>query len=265
MLSLASIASPHALLVAHWGKEGGAVLSLPTKEYFQSSGWVEERPPPSQPREPESRFGTPFPQNVSEVRSVRSGSEFWADGRSRTPSSHAFTASGSHYIPDTADENEKRHHYHRARSHTRQGQGTNESSQYTTTTTTEEDDNDSQGTEMPGGDQDADDGIVDEVGAQDAFIAGMIFALSRRLCPGLPYTPAWSGEDVDGANGEDARGRWRLDECLRYFLLPRVSKKMILSGILFFRFATELSGRKARRSGWTGLAEETIQAGWFDG
>lgn len=30
------------------------------------------------------------------------------------------------------------------------------------------------------------------------------------------------------------------------------------------RFATELAGRKARRREWTGLAEEMIQAGWFD-
>ncbi|KDR76249.1 hypothetical protein GALMADRAFT_247545 [Galerina marginata CBS 339.88] len=245
LLSLASIASPHALLVAHWGKEGGAVLSLPTKEYFQSSGWVEERPPPSQQTGPDGRLENPFPQDVPEVRSVRSGSEFWADGRSRTPSSRAFTAGGSmsmsHYMSDTGDES--RHQFHRARSHTRQGQGTNESSQYTTTTN-EEDDNDSQGTERPGGDQDADDGVVDEVGAQDAFIAGMIFALSRRVCPGLPYTPAWTGEDVGGASGEDGRGRWRLDECLR--------------------FATELSGRKARQRGWTGLADEMIRAGWMD-
>ena len=215
LLSLASIAPPHALLVAHWGKDGGAVLSLPTKECFQSSGWVEERPPAPLPREPDSRLGTPFPAHVTEVQSVRSGSEFWADGRSRTPSSQAFTALGSHYMSDIGDESDKSQHpYHRARSHTRQGQGTNESSQYTTMTTTEEDDNDSQGTERPGRDHD-DDGVVDEVGAQDAFIAGMIFALSRRMCPGLPFTPAWTGEEADGPSGEDARGRWRLDECLR--------------------------------------------------
>ena len=31
------------------------------------------------------------------------------------------------------------------------------------------------------------------------------------------------------------------------------------------RFATELAGRKARRRGWDGLAEEMAVAGWFDG
>lgn len=30
------------------------------------------------------------------------------------------------------------------------------------------------------------------------------------------------------------------------------------------RFATELAGRKARRNSWAGLAEEMVQAGWFD-
>ncbi|KAF8806964.1 hypothetical protein BYT27DRAFT_7224041 [Phlegmacium glaucopus] len=235
LLSLSSIAPPHALLVAHWGSEGGAVLSLPTKEYFQSSGWVEDKPPPSQTAGPEESRGA----NVTEVQSVRSGSEFWADGRSRTPSSRAFTGDGSHYLSDTGDESDKgRKPYMRILSHTPQGHRTNESSQYTT----EDDDNDSQGTETPGGDQDTGD-AVDEVGAQDAFIAGMIYSLSRRICPGSPYTPSWTGGETSGSS-ESERGRWRLDECLR--------------------FATELSGRKARRKGWVGLAEEMVQAGWFD-
>lgn len=29
------------------------------------------------------------------------------------------------------------------------------------------------------------------------------------------------------------------------------------------RFATELSGRKARRRNWDGLANEMVRAGWF--
>lgn len=209
LLSLSSIAPPHALLVAYWGSEGGAVLSLPTKEYFQSSGWVEEKPSP-----PSSRSGPEEPHGVTaaEVQSVRSGSEFWADGRSRTPSSHVFTTSGSHYLSDTGDESDKgRKSFMRTLSQTRQGRGTNASSQYTT----EDDDNDSQGTETPGGSQDADADAVDEVGAQDAFIAGMIYSLSRRICPGSPYTPFWTGEDTEGSS-ESERGRWRLDECLRY-------------------------------------------------
>ena len=61
---------------------------------------------------------------------------------------------------------------------------------------------------------------VDEVGAQDAFVAGMIYALSRRLVPGEPYTPSAvaregaGGITVHGAEDND-RGKWRLEECLR--------------------------------------------------
>ena len=207
LLSLSSIAPPHALLVAHWGSEGGAVLSLPTKEYFQSSEWVEDKPPPpSRTAGPEKSHGA----NVTEVQSVRSGSEFWADGRSRTPSSRAFTGRGSHYLSEAGDESEKgRKPYMRIVSHPHQGRRANES-QYTT----EDDDNDSQGTETPEGGQDADADSVDEVGAQDAFIAGMIYSLSRRICPGSPYTPSWTGEDPNGST-DSGRGRWRLDECLR--------------------------------------------------
>lgn len=36
--------------------------------------------------------------------------------------------------------------------------------------------------------------------------------------------------------------------------------ELIVSG----RFATELAGRKARRKGWDGLAEEMNKAGWFE-
>lgn len=64
--------------------------------------------------------------------------------------------------------------------------------------------------------------VVDEVGAQDAFIAGMIYALSRRIAPGEPYTPSAVSRDgntvvVHGAEAdrERDRGRWRLEECLR--------------------------------------------------
>ena len=53
---------------------------------------------------------------------------------------------------------------------------------------------------------------ADDVGAQDAFIAGMIYALSRRLMPGAPYVPGMMGvTEPQRPEG----GRWKLDECLR--------------------------------------------------
>ncbi|TFK40380.1 hypothetical protein BDQ12DRAFT_648870 [Crucibulum laeve] len=241
LLSLTAIAPPHALLVAHWGKEGAAVLSLPTKEYFQSSGWVEERNAQASNGTGLQRDRGPEPGNITEVQSVRSGSEFWADGRSRTPSSSAFTAR-SQYMSDLNDSGVVHgNSFSRSRSRSN-GQANNRNSNYTTEE--DHDDNDSQGTEMPGGGEPDDDGVVDEVGAQDAFIAGMIYALSRRIMPGSPYTPSWSGEETGTSSAEMEKGRWRLDECLR--------------------FATELAGRKARRRIWTGLSEEMFRAGWFD-
>jgi hypothetical protein len=99
LLSLTSVAPPHMLLVAHWGTEGAVVLSLPTREYFQSSGWVEERrrpdPTPKSARGNGSQRGRGGGDESRYVRSVRSGSDFWASHRSRTPSSSAYTAGGS--------------------------------------------------------------------------------------------------------------------------------------------------------------------------
>jgi sugar/nucleoside kinase (ribokinase family) len=73
------------------------------------------------------------------------------------------------------------------------------------------------GPAVPERDGDEDEGVLDEVGAQDAFVAGMIYAMSRRMAPGPTYTPASGGEDTrPNANSSEAeRGRWRLDECLR--------------------------------------------------
>ena len=60
---------------------------------------------------------------------------------------------------------------------------------------------------------------ADDVGSQDAFIAGMIYALSRRLLPGAPYAPGMSSS-TEAQRSEG--GRWKLDECLR--CVPRSSR-----------------------------------------
>lgn len=133
---------------------------------------------------------------------MRSGSGFWADGRSQTPSSSAFFSDRSQRVSDIVIDSgmiPSRSRRPRSRGHGLGGYQRED-----------DDDNDSQGTEVPGGNED--DG-VDEVGAQDAFVAGMIYALSRRIAPGTPYTPSWTGEEVGGPESE--RGRWRLEECLR--------------------------------------------------
>jgi hypothetical protein len=205
LLSLTSTAPPHALLVAYWGSEGAAVLSLPTKEYFQSSGWVEERNVAASPSAQQTRTNEGRPDEFRSVQSVRSGSDFWAGHRSRTSSSEAFT-SGDHSGIGQSSSGSRSHSQGQRKKYDEDG------------------DNDSQGTEVPG-EQDGvrrdesqeGGGVVDEVGAQDAFVAGMIYALSRKIAPGSPYTPSAVGENVKtSASSSDAeRGRWRLDECLR--------------------------------------------------
>lgn len=82
-----------------------------------------------------------------------------------------------------------------------------------TTTTHDDDDAGSEGTER--GDT-ADEEVLDEAGAQDAFVAGMIFALSRALAPGPIYTPQAAKETLGMQKPpEPYYGKWRLDECLR--------------------------------------------------
>jgi hypothetical protein len=48
---------------------------------------------------------------------------------------------------------------------------------------------------------------------QDAFITGMIYALSKRLLPGAPYAHGPSGSGAAEASRSEGR-RWKLGECL---------------------------------------------------
>ncbi|KAI0338096.1 hypothetical protein BDW22DRAFT_1338576 [Trametopsis cervina] len=265
LLSFTSIAPPHALLVAYWGTEGAAVLSIPTKEYFQSSGWVDTSVTPQAPTSAPSgshvqKTAMSSPQTrPGEVQSVRTGSDFWAMGH-HTESSSEFTAALLSSSPDPqspiASRLPLRQHRHRTRQAAR----------------SDSDSSDSDGTQIAGGRRPggvtggngnsalagipnqtpSQDTSLDEIGGQDAFVAGMIYALSRRMVPGDPYTPSAVSRDgntttVRGAETERERdrGKWRLEECLR--------------------FATELAGRKTRRKGWDGLSDEMSKAGWFDG
>lgn len=192
LLSLAASSSvaPHALLVAYWGTaQGSALLSLPTREYFQSSGWVP--PPPSAPSV-SNRAGKhmSYISTTTDGRaadeSIGTSSAFWADGDEHTTESefslHRLSANTT--VPD--DDNDG--------------------------------DNDSDGTET-GRDDDDDDEVVDEVGAQEAFVAGMIWALSRRVLPGEPYVPSGTSPSPAAASTRSGSsvdmGKWRLEECLK--------------------------------------------------
>ncbi|RDX50715.1 hypothetical protein OH76DRAFT_1511689 [Lentinus brumalis] len=263
LLSLTNIAPAHALLVAHWGSDGAAVLSVPTREYFQSSGWVEPNVPamPSPMPDPLARR-TAGHGDDADLQSVRTGSDFWAGAGHDTESSSMFTADLLGYGSNSGSSssaawrspgNEQEVHHHgngpsqkqdRSRRNGRRAASDDDGSS-----------SDSDGTQIAGhggGNRPPLDAprrpppssqVVDEVGAQDAFVAGMMWALSRRLLPGSPYTPSAVGGS-DAAEGDTQREKWRLEECLR--------------------FATELAGRKARRKGWAGLADEMAAAGWFE-
>lgn len=126
---------------------------------------------------------------------------------------------------------------------------------------------------------------LDEEGAHVAFVAGMIWALSRRVLPGPPYVPGL-GPDGDATGKEGATDvgiRWRLEECLRCdLILVRFGDGFIDGG--YVRFATELACRKAHvraedvssasvasssghvkeRDEWDGLGEAMRKAGWFN-
>ncbi|KAI0357138.1 hypothetical protein OH77DRAFT_1422660 [Trametes cingulata] len=261
LLSLTNIAPPHALLVAHWGSDGAAVLSVPTKEYFQSTGWIDTSVPSPAPEPSPMRAGIPPPSGSQEadMQSVRTGSDFWAGAGNHTESSSTFTADLLGSTPQRAGRGRTEEETPRpSKQQNRAKNGKRVA--YRSPDRDDGDSSDSDGTQiagqggglraadasrsrMPSGS--AADEVVDEVGAQDAFVAGMMWALSRRLLPGEPYTPSVVLGDVTPGSGPDSeRGRWRLEECLR--------------------FATELAGRKARRKGWMGLGEEMAKAGWFE-
>lgn len=179
LLSLAASAAvaPHALLVAYWGdKQGSAVLSLPTREYFQSSGWV--APPPSTTTAGK-HMSFVSATSSNKISSIKTGSAFWADGGDRT-TDEEFSL--------------------------------NQISAAATDTTRDDEDNDSEGTETGREDLD-DEGVIDDVGAQEAFVSGMIWALGRKMLPGDPYTPPGSHSPPLDANRDI--GKWRLEECLK--------------------------------------------------
>lgn len=200
---------------------------------------------------------------------MRSGSDFWAGGG---PTDGSFTSQDSAYAqrvderprpsmesfhPMDDDEEDEEEH----------GEGGGE---------------DGRQTPQPEARAPEEDEELDEEGAHAAFVAGMIWALSRRVLPGPPYAP---GPGPDGeTKGKDGVGdmgiRWRLDECLR--CVSALCWGIGVDGAT--RFATELACRKAHaraddagvpsvasssghvkeRNEWDGLGEAMRMAGWFD-
>ncbi|KAI0266591.1 Ribokinase-like protein [Russula aff. rugulosa BPL654] len=258
LLALTRLAPPHALLVAYWGADGAAALSVPTREYFQSSGWTA---PPAPVADTSSSSITPTTPSglrhlrvhngVVEAQSVRSGSGFWAAGHDSSHGSSAYSASqlrqlsaddsgddsdGTEIAGDSSNGSRAAHGPSTTSAQARGQQSGHPGPPQTPQTQAQQPQPQQQNTQ-------AQTQRAEDIGAQDAFIAGMIYALSKRLLPGAPYAPGQSGSGAAEASRSEG-GRWKLDECLR--------------------FATELAGRKARRRTWDGLGEEIAHAGWFD-
>ncbi|KAF8552066.1 hypothetical protein OG21DRAFT_1512007 [Imleria badia] len=257
LLSLARHAPSHALLVLNAGRDGAALLSLPTSEYLQSSGWSHL---PARPHVTHPAGHGHTVSNGTYVESVRSGSDFWA-GR---PTDDSFTSRDSAYTQ-------------RARSHRRLP--SRES--FHPMDEEEEEDEHSEGggrqtpqpqpqvqvqpeveVEEPVKEEEEE---LDEEGAHAAFVAGMIWALSRRVLPGPPYVP---GVVPDGeAKGKDGVAdmgiRWRLDECLR-FATELACRKAHSRAEDIETTSVASSGHVKERGEWDGLGEAMRMAGWFD-
>ncbi|KAG9097416.1 hypothetical protein FRC06_007580 [Ceratobasidium sp. 370] len=265
LLAMARFAAAHALLCVEWGRAGCAMLSVPTKEYFQSSAFVPD-PRTQSHRAVDSlstslfesvRSGTPFYSEIGDQRApsrAEGRPEVNGNGRgaSRAEGRSASRAGGSRSASQSGGRRRNR-----GQSTSGQGQGQDDWGKMypesvrraspAPSSSSEEDERRtitgaSWRTSVTGTTSSAAAAkdVVEEAGAGDAFVAGMIFALSRRLVPGAPYSPGL--QDLPGPDAE--KGRWRLEECLR--------------------FGTEMVGRKIRRRGFDGLARAMEEVGWFE-
>jgi len=97
-------------------------------------------------------------------------------------------------------------------------------------------------------------------------VAGMIWALSRRVLPGPPYVPGL-GPDGEGKGKDNAAAdlgiRWRLDECLR-FATELACRKAHSRAEDVGAPSMATSGHVRERGEWDGLGEAMRMAGWFN-
>jgi hypothetical protein len=276
-------AAPHALLVVDWGTQGAALLSVPTREYLQSSGWVDAAPPTW------DTATSPLAERAGAFASVRTGSGFWADGRPRSgvtlAGSDASQWTGSALTPATPATPTRAEERAGAGEEHADGDADGDADSRRTSVETERGGGSSSrgggggggnGVAVgagggDGGDADG-DAQVDAVGAHEAFVAGMVFALSQRILPGRPYVregdvrapqpphaPGFGVPHAGAAGGADVlpggsaggSGKWRLEECLRCVSLhPIASHELALTlRPFFFGAGLQRSWRGARAGG----------------
>ncbi|KAI6024848.1 hypothetical protein BKA83DRAFT_4253068 [Pisolithus microcarpus] len=215
LLSLARHARPHALLVLNAGREGAALLSVPTREYFQSSSWS---PPPRSSQAASHAHsnsaattsnGTHTQDGVESDMSLASRDSAYnvdAGGEMNGQGSTHHRSSGESFHPfDDGDEGED-------------GDGQGEDGRHTPQPRRRE----------PVVEED----VLDEEGAHAAFNHNN------------------SNEDRKDGNVGDLGVRWRLDECLRFateiagrraYANPAASSTSSMIGS---------AGEEMRRAGW---------------
>lgn len=159
LLAIRPSVPSHSLLVCSWGKEGAAILSVPTREYFQSSPFV-----PDPAEEPDT----------SGVASVRSSSAEYSGWSTSQPSDWDNTTG------EFWNDERRRRWVQEVASPMSSGQPSEEEEELDET---EAEDAFTAGTRLLGA-------SLGRFGYDiDVCLSGMIFALSRRILPGLPYSP----------------------------------------------------------------------------
>ena len=253
--------------------QGAALLSVPTREYLQSSGWVEPVGAPvgsamtATWRGEGAGVGELGVADPGGFSSVRTGSGFWANGRPRS----GVTVTGSEGSQWTGSGNgsgvgedgggEGRVDENGVRGEGCEGEGEGEvegdsDSRRTSVETERGGSGNGHATAVANGhanghgrrngmgvEEEETQEVKDAVGAHEAFVAGMVFALCQRVVPGRPYVRegpggrgigvgqgggvaqggqgvgasggAGAGADVLPGGSGNSSGRWRLEECLR--------------------------------------------------
>ncbi|KAH8981407.1 hypothetical protein EDB92DRAFT_1953174 [Lactarius akahatsu] len=217
LLALTRLAPPHALLVAYWGADGAAALSVPTWEYFQSSGWSAPSTPAASAASPSSPLSATTNPSTPGRHHPRSGEEAQSQRVLRLASTLPRRAVRIRIDSDCTES---------------AGGSSNDGPR-------------AQGPagQSPAsgvrGKQQAAKQRADDVGAHDALTAGMVYALSCRVLPGAPYVPGLAGStEAQRTEG----GRWKLDECLRLAteLAGRRARRRAWDGL----------GEEMARAGW---------------
>lgn len=267
LLAMTPLVAPHALLIINWSdsphhsgtishfsdsvsdNEGGAaLLSLPTREYLQSSSFSPPTPQnrlsPNQfadvhdisisTQNPVSNLGTvpsSHPQlRGNKVESVTSGSAFYADGHRSSLAASSSFGFGSMDISHSTSRHEPQSQFNTFNA------DADDWDMYTVSHTPSIIDTRENDDHLPGaGDTSMESeppSMEDRQAEQSAFVGSMIYALTRKLLPGGLWSPITNvgtpgregNEKIVAGTMRNQRSpiytiqeerKWGLDECLK--------------------------------------------------